>query len=303
MNMEKLIEDIYTGIIKISEYSYINFLKSFNFSKEDYSNATKFETMISSFFYFDYCISCKNVTQELRQKIYEICTEKIRNNFTGRFENNNLLNIIDYRYNEYAKIPMSRGENWMQSFHNLYDIKLKGTKNVSYIEELPVIKMENGFQGMPLKMKFIKGEVENAYRTAKIVDDLFNGKSIKKTISEIEQIDSESNSEEEKLSAESDGISELINTGKIKKKKKEGCYIATMVYGSYEIKEVIILREFRDKVLAKYKVGKIFISVYYFTSPIFVKFFKNVKPLNFILKLLLNRLIIIINRVYIPGKN
>ena len=297
MNTKELIHNIYIGMNKIGDYSYENFLKSFNFSKEDYSKATEFETRISSLFYFDYCISGKKVNQEFRQKFYEICTEKIRNHYADYFENKNLLDIIDYRYNEYAKIPMSIGENWMQSFNNLYEIKLKGTENVKIIEELPGIKMEDGFQDMPLKMKFIQGEVKNAYRTAKLVDDLFNGKTIYEALYELEQIESKPNPDEEKMNADIDDISELMSTGKIKKKKKEGCYIATVVYGSYEIKEVLILREFRDNILTKYKTGRIFISIYYFTSPIFVKFFKNVKPLHFIIKVFLDSLIIMIDRI------
>ncbi len=217
MNKKELIDNIYIGINKIGNYSYENFLKSFNFSKKDYSKATEFETRISSLFYFDYCISGKRVNQEFRQKFYKICTEKIRNHYADYFENKNLLDIIDYRYNEYAKIPISIGENWMQSFNNLYEIKLKGTENVKFIEELPAIKMEDGFQDMPLKMKFIQGEVKNAYRTAKLVDDLFNGKTIYEALYELEQIDSKPNPDEGKMNADIDDISELMNTGKIKK--------------------------------------------------------------------------------------
>ncbi len=297
MNTKELLDNIYIGINKIGDYSYENFLKSFNYSKKNFSKATEFETRISSLFYFDYCISNKKVKQEFRQKFYEICTEKIRNHYADCFENKNLLDIIDYRYNEYAKIPLSIGENWMQSFHNLYEVKLKGTENVKFIEELPAIKMEDGFQSMPLKMKFIQGEVKNAYRTSKLIDDIFNGKTINEALYELEQIESESSPNEEKMNAEIDDISELMNKGTIKKKKKEGCYIATMVYGSYEIEEVLILKEFRDKILSKYKASRIFISIYYFTSPVFVKLFKNVKPLHFIIKVFLDSFIIMIDRI------
>ncbi len=117
-------------------------------------------------------------------------------------------------------------------------------------------------------------------------------------MNEKEQIESKPNPDEEKMNADIYDISELMSTGKIKKKKKEGCYIATMVCGSYEIKEALILREFRDNILTKYKAGRIFISIYYFTSPIFVKFFKNVKPLNFIIKAFLDSLIIMIDRIH-----
>jgi hypothetical protein len=49
--------------------------------------------------------------------------------------------------------------------------------------------------------------------------------------------------------------------------KGKGCFIATAVYGSYSSSEVLILRQFRDEVLLKSSVGKLFVSFYYFISP------------------------------------
>lgn len=54
-------------------------------------------------------------------------------------------------------------------------------------------------------------------------------------------------------------------------KEKEGCYIATAVYGSYNAEEVLILRKFRDQFLQKYFLGKMFIKIYYRVSPILVQ--------------------------------
>jgi hypothetical protein len=48
------------------------------------------------------------------------------------------------------------------------------------------------------------------------------------------------------------------------------CYVATMVYGSSESDEVLVLRAFRDKVLAKNQLGRAFILWYYRNSPSFV---------------------------------
>lgn len=45
------------------------------------------------------------------------------------------------------------------------------------------------------------------------------------------------------------------------------CYVATAVYGSYDCPEVWVLRRFRDDALAKRRVGRAFISVYYLISP------------------------------------
>ncbi|MDR0984541.1 MAG: hypothetical protein LBL93_06020 [Ruminococcus sp.] len=51
------------------------------------------------------------------------------------------------------------------------------------------------------------------------------------------------------------------------------CYVATSVYGSYDCPQVWILRRFRDYSLAKSWYGKLFILIYYSTSPTLVKLF------------------------------
>lgn len=53
------------------------------------------------------------------------------------------------------------------------------------------------------------------------------------------------------------------------KRKNSSCFVATACYGSYDAKEVIILRHFRDEKLLKTNLGKIFIKVYYAISPYF----------------------------------
>jgi len=52
-----------------------------------------------------------------------------------------------------------------------------------------------------------------------------------------------------------------------KKENESGCFIATACYGNYDAPEVLILRNFRDKVLLNSKVGRIAVRFYYFTSP------------------------------------
>ncbi|HTF05815.1 MAG TPA: CFI-box-CTERM domain-containing protein [Bacteroidia bacterium] len=50
-----------------------------------------------------------------------------------------------------------------------------------------------------------------------------------------------------------------------------GCYIATMVYGSYDAPEVWVLRRFRDNTLQKSGAGRWFVRWYYSWSPGFVQ--------------------------------
>ena len=75
-----------------------------------------------------------------------------------------------------------------------------------------------------------------------------------------------------------------------------GCYIATMVYGSYEHPQVMILREFRDNFLSKYLIGRCFIKFYYKYSPSWVETMKNMKTVNLFIRFLLNKIILIIKK-------
>lgn len=50
-------------------------------------------------------------------------------------------------------------------------------------------------------------------------------------------------------------------------KEKTGCFIATTCYGDYNAPEVLILRNYRDKKLLTKYYGKIFVKIYYATSP------------------------------------
>lgn len=67
-----------------------------------------------------------------------------------------------------------------------------------------------------------------------------------------------------------------------------GCYIATMVYGSYNAPEVMILQKFRDEVLQRLWIGRKFINLYYNYSPSFVKKTKHLKTMHVILKSILD---------------
>lgn len=55
--------------------------------------------------------------------------------------------------------------------------------------------------------------------------------------------------------------------------QKQGCYIATAVYGSYDCPEVWTLRRYRDNTIAKTWYGRAFIRTYYAVSPTLVKWF------------------------------
>jgi hypothetical protein len=49
------------------------------------------------------------------------------------------------------------------------------------------------------------------------------------------------------------------------------CFVATACYGDYESAEVKVFREFRDSVLMRSHLGRLFVSIYYTVSPPFAK--------------------------------
>ena len=67
--------------------------------------------------------------------------------------------------------------------------------------------------------------------------------------------------------------SDEANNSSRKDTPKEGCYIATCVYGSYDSPKVWALRRYRDEVLRKSLLGKLFIRLYYSFSPVIVSWF------------------------------
>jgi len=76
---------------------------------------------------------------------------------------------------------------------------------------------------------------------------------------------------------------------------KAGCYIATAVYGSYDAPEVLTLKNFRDDVLTKSILGRLFVKLYYFFSPPIANKLKYANRINKIVKNLLNRIVMKIN--------
>jgi hypothetical protein len=77
-----------------------------------------------------------------------------------------------------------------------------------------------------------------------------------------------------------------------------GCYVATMVYGSYDAPNVLVLRAFRDRFLQHYAWGRSFIRWYYANSPRFVEKHRNKRILGACIRFLLNGFVWIIRPFY-----
>ena len=78
--------------------------------------------------------------------------------------------------------------------------------------------------------------------------------------------------------------------------KKEGCYIATAVYGSYDAPQVMTLRRYRDETLRNTAFGRWFIRTYYRLSPPAAEKLKNAKHINKFIRSILDKWVEKLNR-------
>jgi len=66
-----------------------------------------------------------------------------------------------------------------------------------------------------------------------------------------------------------------------------GCFIATAAYGSKFEPHVVLLREFRDKVLLKNRPGQYFVRFYYRYSPPFADVIVGNDTLRYVIRVVL----------------
>lgn len=135
------------------------------------------------------------------------------------------------------------------------------------------------------KIYEVKNSLNKFYRYPNIKEEY------SKFISEVEKIVNP-NSSNGYSSNNNQNYSSSNNT------KKEGCYIATAVYGNYDADEVLILRKFRDKFLRKYFLGRNFIKLYYAISPTLAKKLKSEYTITKLTKKILDKFV-----CYLKKKN
>ena len=84
---------------------------------------------------------------------------------------------------------------------------------------------------------------------------------------------------------------------------KSGCYVATCVYGSYDCPEVWTLRRFRDNNLKRFWIGRVFIRIYYKTSPKLVNSCGKKKWFNKLFKPILDKMVIKLQNSGVDSSN
>lgn len=75
-----------------------------------------------------------------------------------------------------------------------------------------------------------------------------------------------------------------LDPNKEANKSSGGCFIATAVYGNELANEVIYLSRFRDDILLKRSVGRIFVSLYYRISPPIANWIERHQIMKFIIR-------------------
>ena len=82
------------------------------------------------------------------------------------------------------------------------------------------------------------------------------------------------------------------------KKSSGGCFIATAVYGSELADEVICLSRFRDEVLLKNSLGRVFVDGYYRISPPIADWIAGRRFIKSIIRYLLIRPLVEVVRIF-----
>jgi hypothetical protein len=100
----------------------------------------------------------------------------------------------------------------------------------------------------------------------------------------------------ENINTSGDGSSEDGNSG-----GGGGCFIATAAYGSILEPQVVVLREFRDKFLLQYKIGRAFVELYYKYSPPIAHYIAKHDVIRMFVRWSLSPLILVSQIVLWPG--
>lgn len=158
-----------------------------------------------------------------------------------------------------------------ENVNKFFDFKVKFLADEMYSQTLQMLKINSSY----LNEKPRTGDFPSRYEAYKFTFKVLNDLPV---------------SEARRLYAQS--LETKINN--LYQKNKSGCYIATMAYGDYDHPKVLILRQFRDNVLEKNRLGKWFIKSYYHCSPIFVEKLENKKIINKIIREALNQFIKIV---------
>jgi len=273
MNTQK-ISSVWSFNSEASSTLYNSFLRNYKFDNTTYSSLTKCELEI--YFVFHLLASLRSLKQseETQKEVTMRIINQISKDYDSKLSNTNLHDLIFEKVNSYGNYKDSP-----KDLVNNLILNLKGSRGNKLELNYPVLIMDV-FQDIQSQQGFIHdfSNVLNEYNStiSNLCSNTFNFLEL---------------SDNEVL----DRLMKVQSSPKYKTqnktKKKEGCYVATMVYGSYDCNEVMVLRNYRDSVLKQYTIGRLFISIYYSLSPYFVKIFKKSNLVNTLIRRILDMII------------
>ncbi|WP_160691665.1 CFI-box-CTERM domain-containing protein [Clostridium sp. C2-6-12] len=209
------------------------------------------------------------------------------------------VTINTERWVEHGYISTDSGD-WIFDKSDLNNIKTETIEKLSYCPLFDKTKLEKAFEKLPDIINPVKdkewGYVSSDYNTWMYYDGEWIGSwgntnfpGISSMIG-IQKINKKELNEAIKYSKNTlqDNKISLEFKPTIQQNRKSGCFIATVVYKSYESPEVQLLRKYRDKELNRCFSGRIFISIYYKISPLIASILKKNNKLSNLAKYFLD---------------
>lgn len=172
----ELIKEIQNGVKLIGENTYKNFIKSFAFSQTEYGMTTLLECMIYSLFTFDYLLHSKKLSSEFRKKYVLGTLQNFSKGFKKENDNDDLINVIDYRFNCYAEIPGKKGDKWPQAVLETLIMNLKNSKNREQILKTYPFVIQDAMEAFSGVITFMDNQSSNFKKAIDIVNNLFEEK-------------------------------------------------------------------------------------------------------------------------------
>lgn len=78
----------------------------------------------------------------------------------------------------------------------------------------------------------------------------------------------------------------------------KGCYVATFIFQNENDNRILTLKKFRDSFCVKFSLGRYLINYYYKSYPILIRYLNKVNILKLLIKILLNKICYILNKLY-----
>tara|TARA_B110000285_G_scaffold5313_1_gene5619 strand:+ start:213 stop:1028 length:816 start_codon:yes stop_codon:yes gene_type:complete len=265
----KLIEECVIATLALRTLSYDKFIDVYDLNKELFSDKAKFECAAISAFFILQAAHRKTKDPEFAQQLINEIQTMQGNLYLDILpevkEQGMLLSRVQY-YSDIFKESHGDPQIWLQKFIDL--IMFSENDGSLTLSEPPIY-----FGGATQKLTFL-AECEWNKWSEHFVGNIFAGVNIKDAL--ITGV-----------------IGDFVNLDG--PKKKEGCYIATHVYGDYNSPQVLVLRNYRDERLAKNALGRAFIKLYYITSPSLVNYLQGKDRINALIKRFLDK---IIDKIY-----